>query len=399
MVSVETFNVRCRVSIPFHSAIDESLRKDYPLVPVAIWIYRKGMSPSEARLYRPGDGFAWEIAKLVVSVVDGNDHEYFQHLGKTHLLLEPIGIALVRNLHKSHPLFRLLRPHFQGTMFINSQALDILVAINGPVDGNLMAPIADAAPILAEKMKTLNFNNLMLRSELESRGVLDAEKLEYPYRDDALRLWDIIREWTSSVVNAFYNSDSAVEDDSELQAFASELVDPNRGGVRGFGDTKFLNGKPGAKVISSRAYLIDILTMVIFTASCQHAAVNFPQKEFLSYAPAWPLSCRAPTLPVPSRNGEDGGATVSEWRTWFPPMIHAERQFSVNQLLGSVNFTRLGHGYSRTLYKKNPVVKSGLREFKRALSQLGDEIDARVNDDDFPYTYLHPDNIPASINI
>jgi len=39
--------------------------------------------------------------------------------------------------------------------------------------------------------------------------------------------------------------------------------------------------------------LYKVVASVIFTASAQHAAVNFPQKSLESYAPAYPLALYA----------------------------------------------------------------------------------------------------------
>ena len=42
----------------------------------------------------------------------------------------------------------------------------------------------------------------------------------------------------------------------------------------------------GLGPVTSRAQLVDICTMVMFTSSAQHAAVNFPQKDIMAFAPA-----------------------------------------------------------------------------------------------------------------
>jgi len=64
--------------------------------------------------------------------------------------------------------------------------------------------------------------------ELAARGLLNAE-VDYPYRDDALRLWDATLEWTTSFVDAYYVDDAAVIGDEALQNFAQELVSEDGG--------------------------------------------------------------------------------------------------------------------------------------------------------------------------
>jgi hypothetical protein len=49
----------------------------------------------------------------------------------------------------------------------------------------------------------------------------------------------------------------------------------------------------GVEQIESRTQLAKILAIIIFTASAQHSAVNFPQASIMSFAPAMPLAgCR-----------------------------------------------------------------------------------------------------------
>ena len=84
----------------------------------------------------------------------------------------------------------------------------------------------------------------------------------------------------------YYPDERTIAADTELQAWARELISPDRGRVDGF-------GQDGG--IQTRDYLIEVVTTLLFTASAQHAAVNFPQRGIMSYAPAMPLATYAPT--------------------------------------------------------------------------------------------------------
>ncbi len=73
-------------------------------------------------IFYPSDGTSWELAKNWVQAADGNYHELISHLGLTHLLVEPFVVTTHRQLAPQHPLYVLLQPHFQGTIFINNSA-------------------------------------------------------------------------------------------------------------------------------------------------------------------------------------------------------------------------------------------------------------------------------------
>ena len=95
------------------------------LVPVAI---QCGQNPLLSPIFvRVDDAaqaqayWAWQSAKTAVQVADFNYHEMFVHLGRTHLMSEAFAMATQRQLAVAHPLSRLLAPHLEGAMFINSR--------------------------------------------------------------------------------------------------------------------------------------------------------------------------------------------------------------------------------------------------------------------------------------
>lgn len=349
------------------------------LRPVAIQCHQKP-GPDNPILTPTADANAWLFAKTVVQVADANFHEAVTHLARTHLFIEPFVIATHRQLPDEHPLSLLLRPHFQGTLAINNAAQDSLIAAGGGVD-TLLAAIIDTDRVLAVTgLQTYPFNQAMLPKELERRGVSDRDSLPvYPYRDDALLIWDAIHEWVSSYLSIHYASDLEVRLDKELQVWAAELIDFNGGRVIDFGE-----GNGGIQTLD---YLIEATTLIIFTSSAQHAAVNFPQKSIMSYAPAMPLAGYAPA--------EVG----REESSLLPPLDQAQKQLNLLSLLGSVYYTQLGK-YDRQHFD-NLRVEGPLREFQAKLREIESAIERRnaAMSLPFAYEYLLPSKIPQSINI
>jgi arachidonate 15-lipoxygenase len=203
----------------------------------------------------------------------------------------------------------------------------------------------------------------------------------HPYRDDGLLVWSALRRWVAEFVAAYYFEESDVRADHELQAWAQEISSPSGGCVRDFGRA------PGSVV--DRDDLIEILTMVIWTAGPQHAAVNFAQRDHMSFVPANPLAGYTPE-PMGKEH------TKADWLANLPPLDVAVHQLCVMTFLGSLRHTVFG-SYGDD-FKHAPVAAAHHR-FLVELGSIDDEIAARNRRRAYPYEYLRPSLIPNSTNI
>lgn len=351
------------------------------LRPFAIQTGQEATSP----IFYPSDGLSWSLAKIIVNVADVNHHELISHLGLTHLLTEPFVITTARQLDPQHPLNILLTPHFVGTLLINYAAQTSLIAPGGPVDLLLAGTIETSDGLAAAAVKAVRYNQSFFPQTLVDRGVDSREALpDYPYRDDALALWHALHNWVSDYVALYYTSDRDVTGDYELQAWVQELV--TSGHIQDIGE-----GAPGeAARIATIGYLVTLLTQVIFTASVEHAAVNFPQRTIMSYTPATPLAGFA-SFPAAA------GAVETQMLDVLPPLNQAILQQALTAGLGGVYHTVFGQ-YGGQI--SDPRALLALQRFQSKLRAIEEQIHAtNARGERTPYLTLLPSAIPQSINI
>jgi arachidonate 15-lipoxygenase len=341
-----------------------------------------GQDPAGRAIYTPTDGYSWKIAKNCVLAAYNTRHEVLAHLGFTHLISEAVLLAAARNLASAHPISALLRRHFEGTRSINKLAVGLLIQPGRAVEYLIGAELKSAWAWLAEQRAKFSFRSHYLPSKFAAAQTDGVARLShYPYRDDGLLVWNGLQEWVGSFVTAYYASDADVRADHELQLWATEVAASSGGGVNDFGAT------PGH--IESRRDLVDILTMVIWTAGPEHAVVNFAQKDHQAFLPANPL---AGYTPEPRGHAH----TEADWLAHLPPLDVAVQQFCVMTFLGSVRHSVLGD-YGKDF--QNTPAESAYLKLKSDLAQIEREIVQRNKRRRHPYEYLQPSLIPNSTNV
>ena len=197
----------------------------------------------------------------------------------------------MRNLPDSHPIQKLLHPHFRYTMAINSRARETLIS----PDGSIATTFATGPPqeLMKKASPLFSVDQANIEESVKSRGVENIPG--YYYRDDGLKIFRAIKEYVAKVVNLFYASDEEVGSDEELEAWADEI---HVIAFPGFYGAPSGHGFP--RKIDTRAELIKCCTVIIFTGSAQHASVNFGQYAIYGYVPNAPFTLR---LPPPTKKG------------------------------------------------------------------------------------------------
>ncbi|XP_053381755.1 polyunsaturated fatty acid 5-lipoxygenase-like [Mercenaria mercenaria] len=366
-------------------------RYDGNLVPVAIQLFQK--PGDDNPVFLPSDPMnTWILAKMWFNVADANYHQSVTHLGFTHLKMTGIVVCTHRQMHKSHPIYKLLMPHFLYLLAINHVGIPLLLDRNGYVDKVLTL----GSDGMEELIKHKNRNWRMdiegdLLSDLKTRGVYDPDNPNllphYYYRDDALKLYECIHSYVRKYLDLYYRSDGDVKEDYELQNWRKELETPTEEQGLGILGVYGVDGK-----FTTKDHVYRILTNIIFTCSVQHAAVNFRQYEEYAFPPNYPASLRG--HPPHNKEHIDDGQllrSLPDEETMYNTMI-------ITRVLSTQGMNKLGDFEVEYITDKEAL--KVVAEFRSDLKKIA-EANIRSNKErrHEKYTCLNPSAVPNSISI
>ncbi|XP_061573356.1 hydroperoxide isomerase ALOXE3-like [Cololabis saira] len=354
---------------------------DDKLMPIAIQLKQK---PSEDNpIFLPTDSeYDWLMAKIFVRSADFNEHQLNVHLLRTHLLTEVFAVSLLRNVPMVHPLYKLLIPHTRYTLQINFLARKTLISEDGVFTQFVSSGGEGMITILKRSLSSMTYTSLCIPDDIAERGLQDVPN--YYYRDDGLRIWDIIHRFVEGILGHYYQNDSHVQQDSEVQKWILDIFE------HGF-LSQASTGIP--QKFTTVPELVKFVTMVIFTGSAQHAAVNSGQYDYGGWMPNNPISLQ---LPPPTKKGTASEATML---ATFPDVNATVQGMATMWLLSkqSSDFIHLGQYIEEHFGEEIPCQM--IKNFQEELKVLSEDIQARNKNLEVPYTYMDPAEVENSVAI
>uniref|UniRef100_A0A3B4FR53 Lipoxygenase domain-containing protein n=1 Tax=Pundamilia nyererei TaxID=303518 RepID=A0A3B4FR53_9CICH len=333
---------------------------DDKLMPIAIQLKQ---TPSDDNpIFLPTDSeYDWLIAKTFVRSADFNHHQLNAHLLRTHLLAEVFAVSLLRNVPMVHPLYKLLKPHTRYTLQINFLARRLLISDTGAFTQFAGSGGEGMFTILQRSVCSLTYSSLCMPDDIAERGLEDVPN--FFYRDDGLKVWDIIHRFVQGMLGYYYKSDHEVQEDSELQKWILDIFE------HGF------------------------LSQAETGGDLPHAAVNSGQYDYGGWMPNTPISLQ---LPPPTTKGTTSEATML---ATFPDVNVTAQGMATMWLLSkqSSDFVPLGQ-YPEDHFTEE-IPRKILKDFQMELEDLSFVIKARNKRLEVPYTYMDPAEVENSVAI
>ena len=326
-------------------------------------------------------------------------HETVAHLGACHLVIDPMVIAANRQLHTHHPLLVLLKPHFRYTLQINNGALHSLIVPGGVVSSVVSSTLEGSAKMIVDAHSKWLFDAQIPTRLFADRGVGEDDLPHFPFREDTLDIWKAIHNYVQRYLQIYYSADKEqakknMLEDNELQAWVNEMVNARCAATKGMQGLTKTGDENQPFLLDDFDYYVDVIALIIYTASAQHASVNYAQYPLMTYIPSvsGTLYREPPTASMM--------LTEEDYISWLPPLDVALYQVSFGYLLSGVQYDKLGHyDCDDNVYFIDEKAKQVNREFQKALNLVESSIEERNKQRAFEYEFQLPSKIPNSISI
>ncbi|GAB4841979.1 hypothetical protein Ancab_011937 [Ancistrocladus abbreviatus] len=349
----------------------------------------------------------WQLAKAHVWSNDAGVHQLIQHWLRTHASLEPFIIAAHRHLSAMHPIYKLLDPHMRYTLEINALARQNLINGDGVIE-SCFVPGRYSMEVSAAAYKDWRFDLEGLPSDLIRRGMAVPDPTQphglkliledYPYAADGLLIWEAIENWVRTYVNRYYLDSDLVTLDNELQGWYYEAVNV------GHADVCDASWWPKLKTPED---LINILTIFIWLASAQHAALNFGQYPYGGYIPNRPVLMRRL---IPDENDPEYANFLEDPEKYYlsamPSVLQTSKFIAVIDTLSthSPDEEYLGERSQPSTWSGDTEIVEKSFEFSSEIRRVEKEIDRRNTDPSLrnrcgagvmPYELMAPSSEPG----
>lgn len=297
-----------------------------------------------------------------------------EHLVNTHWIVSNgLLLASARHLSTVHPLRCLIAPHVYGVADINLLSVNALAPSNGLACRTFA--IAEGSWDKAVSDLSASWKYETLEQHFRATGLPDEFRESMPLYKDGFQLWAIFEKYVSSYVNLFYDSETALQTDSEVKAYWDDFSTQLPAG-----------GNYGLDELS-RANLIGQLTHSLFWITGMHTFFG-DVAEYSVDPSLMPLKLpidQNVAVPMNTVNGAYSAAALTVLTALPKP--------------GLINDWR--HLHTNHSAKRKSKVLAILNEWQDSLTKLSAKIVSRIKSgkDVKPFDKMDPRKMLSSVSV
>jgi lipoxygenase len=215
---------------------------------------------------------------------------------------------------------------------------------------------------------------------------------DYPYGADGLDIWHAIKTWVTDFCSLFYENDSSVNSDVEIQAWWSEIQNVGHGDK--CNETWWYK-------MTTLLDLTEALTTLIWITSGLHASVNFGQYAYAGCPLNRPMLCRNF---IPEEGTQEFAEFLRDPDKYYLNMLPSRFEMSLGialiEVLSRHTSDEVYLGQRPLLECTDDGVQQKFKKFNEHLQEIEKKIIQRNKDPKFknrsgpakiPYELLYPD--------
>lgn len=338
----------------------------------------------------------WFLGK---SLFENNEVFYIAcfHFSATHSLAEIVHIASLRTMADQHPVRGFLDRIMFRAYGIRPVGATLVFNQGGSFDQNFAYGFNGFDTYTAQIYHNTvagRFQSLYFPNYFTNQGLLNSHVgpplTHFPYYEDVSPIHDVIQQFASSYVQAYYTSDAMVACDSELQSWVAEANGPAK-----------IIDFPSA--IKDRQTLIAVLTQMAYLTGVLHHSLNSG-----ALARSWtlPLSPTSIWKPLPTTKG------IKSAVPYLPNVSQNVSQVTIVNTFNQPDLTAIGATLENMFQNQQfnalttPSVRVAATTFMASMKALGQQIDTKHFDGSglcqgmpFIWRDVSPDIIPFFLSI
>ncbi|KAJ3271377.1 hypothetical protein HDV01_006664 [Terramyces sp. JEL0728] len=253
-----------------------------------------------------------------------------EHFIVNHMSIIAARVELMRQVSTEHPVYALLSHHYKDSygniifgvqaLLQNGTAFDTVYGCGG----------LGAARYVGDRALTYNFTTQKINNWFTAAGTSNIPN--YKYKADLLAIRAAVGQFVQNYLGIYYKSDSDVQKDPEIQAWAANTASPTGGNIVGF-----------PKAFTTVFSLADTIADLIVFMTAQHNVMNGEATWDGQTFPAHPHSLYGP---YPTKKGI---ASSRAYLAPVPQLIAAELALHSAFLIPTPSDSVLGFSYGSTL--------------------------------------------------